>query len=64
MPLNDNQLEEEASQATSLLQGKVVTRVLRHRESEVLVEFSDGSRFFIDRSAHGVELSITVGREK
>jgi hypothetical protein len=61
MPLTREQLEQEASQATDLLQGKVVARVIRHRETEALVEFTDQCRLFVDRSQGGVELSITGG---
>jgi hypothetical protein len=59
MPPTTVQLTSESSRATELLQGKVVARVIRHRETEVLVEFTDQSRLFIDRSHSGVELSIT-----
>ncbi len=51
-------LTEEESRATEMLAGRVVTRVKRHRASEVLVEFSDGTRFFVD-AATPLELSIT-----
>jgi hypothetical protein len=61
MPLTHEQLEQEAIQATELLQGKVVSRVIRHRETEVLVEFTDQCRLFVERSQGGVELSITGG---
>jgi hypothetical protein len=61
MPLTPEQLEQEAIQATELLQGKVVSLVIRHREAEVVVEFTDQCRFFVDRSQDGVELSITGG---
>ena len=52
-------LVKESSQATKLLAGKVVARIVRHRETEVLVEFTDGTRLFIDHSAHKLEVSIT-----
>ena len=52
-------LEQESDRATQLLSGKVVARVVRHREAEVLVEFTDGTRLFVDCSGTGVELSIT-----
>lgn len=59
MPLTSMQLAEESARATEMLLGKVVARVVRPKEGEVLVEFADGTRLFIDRSADGVELSIT-----
>jgi hypothetical protein len=54
-------LAQEASRATEMLQGKVVARIARHRDTEVLVEFTDGTRLFVDRSDSAVELSITGG---
>jgi hypothetical protein len=54
-------LVSEESKATELLSGKVVSRIIRNRESEVLVEFTDGTRLFIDKSNSGLELSITGG---
>lgn len=51
-------LEKEAERATAMLSGKVVTRVLRHREAEVVIEFVDGTRLFVD-SESPLELSIT-----
>ncbi|WP_210171809.1 hypothetical protein [Mesorhizobium sp. Root157] len=52
-------LEEESERATSMLIGKVVRRVMRHRDGEVVIEFEDGSRFFAD-SDSPLELSITL----
>lgn len=63
MTLDENQLSDEATRASELLRGKVVSHIVRHRESEVLIEFTDGTRLFVDRSSSGVELSITVGQE-
>jgi hypothetical protein len=54
-------LVEEADRATEMLSGKIVTNVRRHRSSEVLLEFADGTRLFVDRAEAGVELSITGG---
>ena len=42
-----------------MLLGKIVRRVIRHRDGEVLIEFEDGSRFFAD-SDRPLALSITV----
>jgi hypothetical protein len=56
-----NQLSQEAALATEALAGKVVARVDRHREAEVLIVFTDGSRLFVDGTAQGLELSITGG---
>lgn len=59
MTLTTEQLEQESSRATEMLAGKVVARIVRHREAEVLVEFTDGTRFFVNRAEQGVELSIS-----
>jgi hypothetical protein len=56
-----SKLEEESSRATEMLAGKVVARVVRHREGEVLVEFEDGTRLFVDHTQTDVEISITGG---
>ena len=57
------QLKREAKKATAMLKGKTVRIVWRHRENEVGIEFSDGTRLFVDKVETGVELSITAGRD-
>ena len=57
-------LEQEAERATELLKGKVVTKVMRHRAKEVCIEFTDGTRLFVDHNPDNVELSITGGDEE
>jgi hypothetical protein len=52
-------LENESAKLTELLKGKVVKTVRRHRSSEVMIEFDDGSRLFVDRSSEGLEFSVT-----
>ena len=52
-------IEEESKRATLLLAGKIVARVFRHRKNEVGIEFTDGTRFFIDGGEDSLELSIT-----
>lgn len=64
MPSKPQQLAQESIAATNALVGKVVARVVRHRDTEVLVEFEDGTRLFVDRSAEGVEISVTGGRSR
>ncbi|MGZ8270676.1 MAG: hypothetical protein ACXW1T_05755 [Methylophilus sp.] len=54
-------LEQESLHATELLKGKVIAAVMRHRENEVLIQFTDGTRLFLDHTPIGVELSITGG---
>jgi hypothetical protein len=52
-------LEEEAERATALLLGKVVKRIVRHRDREVLIQFADGDRLFVDGES-SLELSIEL----
>ena len=52
-------LEEEAKKAEKLLKGKKVKAVSRHRRNEFGIEFTDGTRLFVDRTEKGLELSIT-----
>jgi hypothetical protein len=59
MPDEVTQLEDEAGRASEMLRGKVVARVIRNRPTEVLLEFTDGTRLFVDRAADTLELSIT-----
>ncbi|MDQ3041554.1 MAG: hypothetical protein M3R11_04135 [Acidobacteriota bacterium] len=56
-------LSDETEEATNLLKGKTVSSVKRFREKEVLIEFSDESRLFIDWKENGLELSITENFE-
>ncbi len=51
-------LQEQAREAERLLAGKVVKRVLRPDERQVVIEFADGTRFFADANSP-VDLSIT-----
>jgi len=55
----ETRLEEEARKATELLQGKTVAKVWRHRRKEIGIEFTDGSRLFIDHLPNELEISIT-----
>lgn len=45
-----------------MLRGKVVSVVWRHRKGEIGIEFTDGTRLFVDQTPVGVELSITEGK--
>jgi hypothetical protein len=63
MTSTSNQLPKEALRATEGLAGKVVARIERHSPSEILIEFTDGTRFFVDGTEQGLELSITGGTE-
>ena len=59
MKQDDKKLKDESERATSLLEGKVVLRVFRNRAKEVGIEFTDGTRFFVDHQPSELELSIT-----
>jgi hypothetical protein len=52
-------MEEEAQQATQLLEGKVFEFLWRHRKGEILIQFVDGTRLFINQVSDDLELSIT-----
>jgi len=57
-------LKQEAERATELFKGKVVCKVMRHRAKEVCIEFTDGTRLYVDHHPDNVELSITGGGEE
>lgn len=59
MPEKDRTLAEEARRATELLKGKTVAKVWRHRREEIGIEFTDGTRLFIDHRPSELEISIT-----
>ena len=55
-------LKVEARKATKLLHGKVVLAMRRHRSSEVLIEFMDGTRLYVHAPPDSsLELSVTDG---
>ena len=51
-------LSGEASRLTQLLSGLVVREVFRHRDREIGIEFSDGTRLFVD-SATPIEVTVS-----
>ena len=53
------ELEDEATKLTDLVRGRTVKVVGRHRSEEVLIEFDDGTRLFINAIARGLEFSVT-----
>jgi hypothetical protein len=57
--MTDSNLKNEAKKATKMIKGKVVSIVLRHRLGEFGIEFTDGTRLFVDRIKDGLEISIT-----
>jgi hypothetical protein len=52
-------LENEAAELTDFLKGKVVKIVRRHRISEIMIEFEDGARLFVNKTSDGLDLSVT-----
>ena len=52
-------LRKESQRATQALAGKTVSRVDRHAEREVAIQFADGTRLFVDSPSTALELSIT-----
>jgi hypothetical protein len=56
-------LSQEAQNLTELLGGKTVKIVRRRSSSEVLVEFADGTRLFVDGINDAqLDFSVTEGR--
>jgi hypothetical protein len=51
--------EGESTKLTDLLRGKVVKVIRRHRAEEVLIEFEDGARLFVNSNPPGLEFSVT-----
>jgi len=43
------------------LRGRTVAVVWRHRSGEVGVQFTDGTRLFVDRTLNSMGLSIAEG---
>jgi len=55
----EDHLKKEGTHATELLAGKVVKRLIRNRLDEVVIEFDDGSRIFVDIHEDQLDISIT-----
>ena len=55
-------LSREAEKATALLAGLTVRVVRRHRPTELLIEFEDGTRLTVDGEG-ALDLSITGGQD-
>jgi hypothetical protein len=52
-------LHQEQRRLTKMLKGKVVKRVRRHRLKEMRIEFTDGTRLFVEWQKRDLEQSIT-----
>ena len=57
--MKNNKLENKAKQATEILQGKTLRLIWRHTDKQVGIEFTDGTRLFVDHQPSSVEISIT-----
>ncbi|TKV69144.1 hypothetical protein FDP08_14100 [Marinobacter panjinensis] len=58
-------LGREAGAIQDLLLDKVLARVMRPRIHEVVLEFSDGTRFLVDtQSGCALEFSVTGGESE
>src|SRR5215471_5439174 len=60
--MSDETLRKEAEEATNMLRGKIVRILRRHSSKEISLEFTDGTRLFVDCAAEGSEISITEGQ--
>jgi hypothetical protein len=56
-------LQNEAAVLTSLLSGKLVRVVRRHSAKEIVIEFDDGTRLFVDSVPDGLDVSVTGGED-
>jgi hypothetical protein len=60
----NEELQREANAATELLKSKSVVNVNRPNGNEVLIEFDDGTRLYVNRGKSELDLSITSGPSK
>jgi hypothetical protein len=58
------QLVKEEKRATKFLKGKVIKKIRRYRKEEVVIEFEDGTTFYIDWRENKLDLSITGNFEE
>jgi hypothetical protein len=56
-------LAQEERRLSELLAGKIVKIVKRHRNTELLLEFTDGTRLYVDCPEAKLEMSVTGGPE-
>ena len=52
-------LNQEGERTNEMLKGKVVSKVMRERAKEICIEFTDGTRLFVDHQLDNLEISIT-----
>ncbi len=56
---NTLSLRDEEKRMLKLLKNKIVSKVFRHRAKEVGLEFTDGTRMFIDHLGNRLDITIT-----
>ena len=58
-------MDDVSKRSTELLEGKTVLKVLERRNGkEIYIEFTDGTRLFIDHQPEELEISITGGIDR
>jgi len=55
-------LKKEGRQITRMLKNKAVGKVWRHRKKEIGIQFTDGTRLFVDQTPDGLDISITYDK--
>jgi hypothetical protein len=53
-----NKLATDTKKVTRVLAGKTVKAVRRHRATELLILFTDGTRLLVDQTTEGLELTM------
>ena len=61
MEITSTNLEREAAEIAMLISGRRVSVVRRHRIGEIMIEFDDGTRLFINSTPDDLDFSITDG---
>jgi hypothetical protein len=56
----EKELIKEEERTTKLLKGKVVKRIRRNRKEEVVINFEDGTSFFVDWCENRSELDLSI----
>jgi hypothetical protein len=53
-------MKTEGKRLTKLLGGKTVRHIRKFRPQEIMVEFTDGARLYVDCPSEAVECSVTL----
>jgi len=57
--MNEDELKDEEKNLKELLENRIVSNIHRHKKSELVIVFSDGTKLLIDQSDDALELSVT-----